>query len=75
MVMVFPAQTAFTPAGRPVGVPMPVAPVVAMVMAGAIAVLTHKVGLAEGIPAVLMLVMVMVPLALTFPHPPVNGME
>ena len=46
------AQTAVTPAGKPVAVPMPVAPVVAIVIFVK-AVLTVNVGLDEGVPAVL----------------------
>ena len=53
MVIVLDAKAAVTPAGRPVGLPMPVAPVVEMVMAGLRAVFTHNVGVAEGVPAVL----------------------
>jgi hypothetical protein len=43
MVMVFDAHAAVTPPGKPVGVPMPVAPVVVCVM-GVSAVLIHSVG-------------------------------
>ena len=57
----------------PVGVPIPVAPVVVLVI-GVKAVLIHIVGLEEGVPAVLIFT-VMVPVALTLPHPPVNGIE
>ena len=46
------AQTAVTPAGKPVAVPMPVAPVVVIVIFVK-AVLTVNVGLDEGVPAVL----------------------
>ena len=76
MVIVLLAQTALTPAGNPVAVPMPVAPVVACVMAVR-AVLIHKVGVLDAAPAVLAGVgaTVIVPVALTEePHPPVNGM-
>ena len=73
MVMVLEAQAAVTPAGNPVAVPMPVAPVVAMVMLVK-AVLIHKVGDEEGAPAVLFGVTIIVPVALTLPQPPVNGM-
>ena len=44
MVRVLDAHTAVTPAGRPVGVPIPVAPVVVLVMFVK-AVLIHSVGL------------------------------
>ena len=66
-------QAAVTPAGSPVDVPMPVAPVVVRVM-GTNAVLIHRVGVEEAVPAVLLAVTVMVPLALTVPQPPVRGM-
>jgi hypothetical protein len=48
MVIVLAAQVAFTPAGKPEAVPMPVAPVVAMVIAGDIAVPAQTVGFEEG---------------------------
>ncbi len=73
IVTVFEAQDAVTPAGRPVAVPMPVAPVVVCVMAVK-AVLMHRVGVAEAVPAVLSGVTVMVPVAFTLPQPPVSGM-
>jgi hypothetical protein len=50
-----------------------VAPVVTIVMSD-IAVLIHKVGVDDGLPAVLFGVTVIVPVALTLPQPPVNGM-
>ena len=74
MVIVLEAQAAVTPAGRPVAVPMPVAPVVAMVMLVS-AVLMHRVGVEDGEPAVMFGVTVIVPVALTVPQPPVSGME
>jgi hypothetical protein len=74
MVMVFAAHEAVTPAGKPVGAPIPVAPVVAMLIAGLIAVFTQSVGLEDGSPAVLIVVTVIVPVALTVPQPPVSGM-
>ena len=72
-VRVLAFQAAVTPAGSPVGVPMPVAPVVVRVM-GISAVLIHRVGVEEAVPAVLAAVTVMVPVALTVPQPPVRGM-
>ena len=66
------AQFAVTPAGKPVAVPMPVAPVVACVIS-INAVLMHNVGVDEAAPAVLAGVTVIVPVAFTLPHPPVNG--
>ena len=74
MVIVLVAQAAVTPAGKPVAALIPVAPVVAMVT-GVKTVLMHIVGLAEGAEAVLAGLTVMVPVALTAPHPPVSGME
>jgi hypothetical protein len=73
IVIVPPAKAAVTPAGKPVAVPMPVAPVVAWVIAVK-AVLIQSVGVVEAAPAVLAGVTVMVPVAFTVPHPPVSGM-
>ena len=73
MVITFVAHPAVTPAGKPVGVPIPVAPVVACVMF-VISVLIQSVGVDEGGPTVLFGVTVIVPVAPTVPHPPVNGM-
>ena len=73
MVIVFAAQLADTPAGNPVGDPIPVAPVVECVIAVS-AVPIQRVGVDEAAPAVLAGVTVMVPVALTVPHPPVRGM-
>ena len=69
------AQTAVTPAGKPVAVPMPVAPVVAIVMDGVKTVFTISV-IGEGVPAVFGVhaETVMVPIAFTLPQPPVKGM-
>ena len=72
IVMVLLAQAAVTPAGSPVGVTMPVAPVVVCVIAVS-AVLIHSVGVEEAAPAVLFGVTVMVPVAFTVPQPPVRG--
>ena len=66
------AQAAVTPAGNPVAVPIPVAPVVVLVI-GVKIVLIHKVGFDDAVPAVLAGVTVIVPVAFTLPHPPVNG--
>ena len=71
--MVFDDQLAVTPAGNPDAVPIPVAPVVVWVTF-VIAVLTHTEGEDEATPAVLFAVTVIVPVALTDPQPPVNGM-
>ena len=72
MVMVFDAKAAVTPDGNPVAVPIPVAPVVAWVMF-VNAVLIHRVGDEEAAPAVLFGVTIIVPVAVTLPQPPVNG--
>ena len=73
MVMVFVAQVAVTPVGNPVTAPMPVAPVVVRVIAVK-AVLIHKIGGGTRSPVtVLAGVTVIVPVAFTAPHPPVNG--
>ena len=73
MVIKFDAHAAVTPAGNPVAVPMPVAPVVVIVILVR-AVLIHNVGVEDGVPAVFAGVTVIVPVAFTLPHPPVNGM-
>ena len=73
IVIVFNAHDAVTPAGRPVAVPIPVAPVVVWVMAVR-GVLTHSDGVAEAVPTVFKAGTVMVPKALTVPQLPVKGM-
>ena len=73
MVIVFNDQAAVTPVGKPVAVPIPVAPVVVWVIFGDKAVLIHKVVVIPGV-AVFNGVTIIVPVALTLPHPPVNGM-
>ena len=72
MVIVLEAQAAVTPAGRPVGVPIPVAPVVVCVIFVR-AVLTHTVGVEEAVLAVFSFT-VIVPVAFTLPQTPVSGM-
>ena len=74
MVIVLLNQEAVTPVGKPVAVPIPVAPVVVWVMAVK-AVLIHNVGVEEATDAVLAGVTVIVPIALTEPQPPVKGIE
>ena len=74
MVMVFDAQEADTPAGKPVAAPIPIAPVVVCVISVS-AVLMQSVGVDDAALTVLSGVTVIVPIALKFPHPPVNGME
>ena len=73
MVMVLEAKAAVTPAGKPVGVPMPVAKVVAWAILVK-AVLIHNVGVLDAAAAVIFGVTVIVPVAFTLPQPPVNGM-
>ena len=73
MVMVSANQVAVTPAGSPVAVPIPVAPVVVCVIAVNIAVLTQSIGVAEGAVTVLSGFTVIVPVAFTVPQPPVKG--
>jgi hypothetical protein len=73
MVIALDAQAAVTPAGRAVGVPIPVARVVVWVML-ANKVLIHSVGAEDAPPAVMAAVTVIVPVAATLPQPPVNGM-
>ena len=74
MVIVFEAHAAVTPAGNPVAVPIPVAPVVVWVILVK-AVLIHKLGLELAAPAVLSAVTFIVPVAITLPQPPLSGME
>jgi hypothetical protein len=73
IVIMLPDHDAVTPAGRPVGAPIPMAPVVGCVMAVS-GVFTQSVGVEDGAAAVLAGVTVMVPVALTVPQPPVSGM-
>ena len=73
IVMVFEAHEAITPVGRPVGVPIPAAPVVVCVIAVK-GVLIHSVGVEDAAPAVFAGVTVIVPIAFTLPQPPVRGM-
>lgn len=73
MVRVFAAQTAVTPAGKPVGVPIPVAPVVVSEITGNDVLIQTVVG-AEGMVTVLSGVTVIVPVALPLPQPPARGM-
>jgi hypothetical protein len=68
------AQTAVTPAGNPVAVPIPVAPVVVIVIDGVKAVFTISV-IGDAVPAVFGVhaETVIVPVASTLPQPPVKG--
>ena len=61
IVMVLAAQVAVTPAGSPVAVPIPVAPVVICVIAAVNAVLIQIVGVVDGNETVLSGFTVMVP--------------
>ncbi len=72
IVIVFDAHKAVTPAGRPVGVPIPVAPVVVCMIAVR-GVLMHSVGVEEAVLTVLSGVTVIVPVADTVPQPPIKG--
>ena len=72
-MIVLDAQAAVTPDGKPVAVPIPVAPVVVCVIA-VNAVLIHNVGVVDADPTVFAAVTVIVPVAFTLPQPPVNGM-
>ena len=72
IVIVFDAQLAVTPDGSPVAVPIPVAPVVVCVIF-VMAVLIQTVGVDDATLAVFEDVTVIVPVALTVPHPPVSG--
>ena len=73
MVIVLDAQVVINPAGKPIGAPMPVAPVVLWVIFVK-AVLMHNVGADEAAPAVLTGLTIIVPIALPFPQPPDNAM-
>jgi hypothetical protein len=66
-------QVAVTPAGNPTALPIPVAPVDEWVIFVR-AVLTHKVGVEEAALTELIGDTVIVPVALIFSQPPVNGM-
>jgi hypothetical protein len=74
MVIVLFAQVALTPAGKPVGELIAVAPVVVCVIEVVNAVLIHNVGVLEAAVTVLAAVTVMIPVAFTLPQPPVKGM-
>ena len=72
IVMVFADQAAVKPVGKPVGVPIPVAPVVPCVRFGDRTALIHKVAVIPGV-TVFNGFTIIVPEALTLPQPPVNG--
>ena len=70
--MVLAAHEAVTPAGSPVAEPIPVAPVVVWVIDAVKAELIQSVGVDVGNETVLFGFTVIVPVAFTVPHPPVN---
>jgi hypothetical protein len=76
MVIILLAQAAVTPAGNPVAVPMPVALVVVWVIFVK-AVLTVSVGVEDAVPTAQAGApfTVILPIAFTFPQPPVNGIS
>ena len=67
------AQVVVSPAGNPVAVPIPVAPVVLWVIFVK-AVLIQTKGVEEAAPTVFAVVTVIDPVAFTLPQPPVKGM-
>ena len=73
IVIVLPVNVADTPAGKPVAVPIPVAPVIVWVI-GVNAVLIHSVGALEAAVTVLLAFTIILPVANTELQPPVNGM-
>ena len=73
-VIVSANHEAVTPAGNPVAVPIPVAPVVVCVI-GVNNVLTHKVGVDVAAVTVLLGITVITPTAVMVLQPPVNGIE
>ena len=73
IVIAFEPQVAITPAGKPIAMPIPVAPVVLWLILGN-TVPMHKVGEDEATPAVLTAETIIVPVAFTPPQPPINVM-
>lgn len=67
------AHLAVIPTGSPLGAPIPVAPVVLCVISVK-AVFIHKVGFEEAAVTVLSEITLIVPVAVTFPQPPVKSM-
>ena len=72
MVITFAIHAAETPAGSPVAEPIPVAPVVVWVIFVS-AVLIQSVGVEDAALTVFAGEIFRIPVASTFPHPPVNG--
>jgi len=68
-----PVKIALKPAGKPIAVPIPVAPVVEMVIFDDSDVPIQTEGFVDADPAVMFGLTVIVPFALAVPHPPVNG--
>ena len=68
------AHKAFTPGGRPVTEPIPVAPLVAWVIFVR-AELTHRTGVEEALLVELTNVTVIFPVAFSIPQPPVKGIK
>jgi hypothetical protein len=73
IVSVFPENEAETPVGRPMGAPMPVAPVVENVINGEIAAFTQSIGLLDAEETVFKGLTVILPIAFIDPHPPLIG--
>jgi hypothetical protein len=65
-------QMAVNPSGKPVAAPIPVAPVVLKAISEGKGKLIQSDGVADALVTVLPNT-VIVPVALTVPHPPVNG--
>ena len=73
-IVITPAfHVSVSPDGSPTAAPIPVAPDVVNVISGFNALFAHHMGLLEGADAVFALTTVMLPVADTDPHPPVNG--
>ena len=70
--MVLEAHSAFTPAGKPVTTPIPVAPVVVCVILAS-TLFTHIVGVEEAGETMFLGVTVITPVAFSLPQPPVKG--
>ena len=68
------AQVAITPAGRPIAVPIPVAPIVVCVIAVKDE-LIHTVGVEDGALTILSGRTMITPTALSRPQPPESGIE
>ena len=72
MVITFPAHVAVTPVGKPVTGPIPVAPVVVSTIGVKTVLIHNSVGLIDASVTVLFGFTIIVPVAFTKPHPPVN---